>query len=83
MVNATKERIGKAQLGALFEGGGKLLVAKGKKVTEVDLRKEAPGPEELAELVLGPTGNLRAPAVRAGKTWLVGFHEDAWAEVLG
>ena len=67
----------------MFEGAGKLLVAKGKKVTEVDLRKEAPGPKELAELVLGPTGNLRAPAVRTGKTWLVGFHEDAWADVLG
>ena len=28
------------------------------------------------------SGTLRAPAVRAGKTWLIGFHEGAWTDVL-
>ena len=32
--------------------------------------------------ILGTTGNLRAPLVRAGDTTLVGFNEDAWSETL-
>jgi hypothetical protein len=33
--------------------------------------------------MLGPTGNLRAPCLRVGKTTLVGFNEDAYSEVFG
>jgi hypothetical protein len=33
--------------------------------------------------MLGPTGNLRAPCLRVGKTVLVGFNEDAYREVFG
>lgn len=33
---------------------------------------------ELAGEVLGPSGNLRAPALRIGHDWLVGFGEQAW-----
>jgi len=32
--------------------------------------------------MLGPTGNLRAPCIRAGKTILVGFSEEAFRDVL-
>ena len=41
-----------------------------------------PGDREGMELVLGPTGNLRAPAARIGKTWLVGFGEATWKKLL-
>jgi len=33
--------------------------------------------------MLGPTGNLRAPAIRAGKTVLIGFNEEVFDSVLG
>lgn len=33
--------------------------------------------------MLGPTGNLRAPTLRAGKTILVGFDEATYKSVLG
>jgi hypothetical protein len=39
--------------------------------------------ETLNRLVLGPTGNLRAPAARIGKTLLVGFDEPTWKDALG
>jgi len=39
----------------------KLVVAKRKKVTEVNLKKDRPDDDELVRLLLGPTGNLRAP----------------------
>ena len=34
---------------------------------------------ELQAAVIGPSGNLRAPTLRTGKTWFVGFHEEAYA----
>ena len=58
-------------------------VAKGKRVIHVDLRKGRPDKGELLELLLGPTGNLRAPTLRKGRTLLVGFDEATYKKVLG
>jgi len=33
--------------------------------------------------MLGPSGNLRAPTIRRGKTLLVGFNEDLYGSVFG
>lgn len=33
--------------------------------------------------MLGPTGNLRAPCLRVGKTTLVGFNDEVYAGVFG
>ncbi len=55
-------------------------VAKGKKVTEFEGGNAT---DELITAMLGPTGNLRAPLIRAGKQVLVGFNEEAYTEVLG
>ena len=60
-----------------------LYVAKSKKLIHIDLKKDRPGDDELKKLILGPTGNLRAPTLRKGKTLLVGFNSDAYEEVLG
>ena len=60
-----------------------LLVAKGKRVTRVDLASARPDDDELAALLLGPTGNLRAPTFKVGRTVLVGFNADMYAEVIG
>ena len=57
-----------------------LIVAKGKKVTTFDVSGN-PG-EEMVNAMLGPTGNLRAPAVRSGRTLLVGFNAERYAAVL-
>ena len=59
------------------------MVAKGKKTTEVDLQKNRPDDDTLAALMLGPTGNLRAPTIKIGKTVLVGFNQDLYAEQFG
>ena len=56
---------------------------KGKRVVRVDLRAEKPDRQALRELLLGPTGNLRAPTVRKGRTLIVGFDEQTYAEVVG
>ena len=76
-VSATKQRYGKSDLKELFAGASKIVVARGKKVLTLDPEKDPTA--DIAEVVLGPTGNLRAPALRKGKTWIVGFNEEAYA----
>lgn len=76
MVDARKASFALAELPALFEGARRLVVAKGKAASELEPTAQA------LEATLGPSGNLRAPALRVGDTWLVGFNESAWASVL-
>ena len=80
--DATKEKLGPERALALARAAAELYVAKGKKVVHVDLRKETPSDEELLKLLLGPSGNLRAPTVRKGSTLLIGFEAGAYERVL-
>jgi len=59
-----------------------IYVALGKRVVHVDVKASRPGRAELLALLLGPTGGLRAPTLRVGRTLLVGFAEEAYAKVL-
>ena len=65
----------------LLGAASKLIVAKGKKVTEFK-GADAKGDDAVAAM-LGPTGNLRAPTIKVGKTLLVGFNEEAYGGVFG
>lgn len=74
------KKLGKADAARMAREASKVVVAKGKKVTEFK-----PGGKASADLVaamLGPTGNLRAPTARAGKLLLVGYNEDAYSNAL-
>ncbi|MFT4647445.1 MAG: arsenate reductase-like glutaredoxin family protein [Glaciecola sp.] len=82
MVDAKKQRFGADDLEGVLEGVRHLMVAKGKKILRFDLAGD-PEPEELHKAMLGPSGNLRAPTIKVGKQMLVGFHEEAYAEVFG
>ena len=61
----------------------RLIAAKGKKVTSIDLRSAPPADDVLAGLMLGPTGNLRAPIMRVGQTILVGYNDQAFIDMFG
>jgi arsenate reductase-like glutaredoxin family protein len=82
-VIANKTKLGPAEALALLQGIDKIVAAKGKKVETLNLKVDKPDDETILALIIGPTGNLRAPTAKVGKTLLVGFHEDAYAEVLG
>ncbi|MFN4259196.1 MAG: ArsC family (seleno)protein [Gemmataceae bacterium] len=81
--DATKDRRGRDEALALAKTATKIVVAKGKKFVTFDMKKAPPDEETLIAHLLGPTGNLRAPTIRAGKTLLVGFNEEAYREILG
>ena len=82
-VDARKERLGAHEALSLLQGVNKLIVCKGRKVTEVNLRTDRPDDDELVRLMLGPTGNLRAPAMKSKKTLLIGFNVETYDSVLG
>jgi len=63
------------------KGITKVVAAKGTKIDKLDVKSATP--EELLALIIGPTGNLRAPSAVVGKTLLVGFNTEAYDEVLG
>jgi arsenate reductase-like glutaredoxin family protein len=60
-----------------------LVVARGKTVERLDLRRGKPDQATLARLMIGPSGHLRAPTLRVGKRVLVGFDEESYEKVLG
>ena len=81
--DARKDPMGAPEALEVLDAVTELWVAKGKKVTNVKLGKNRPDDDELLGLMLGPTGNLRAPTLRRGKKLIVGFNADIYQEVLG
>jgi arsenate reductase-like glutaredoxin family protein len=57
-------------------------VTKGKNIVHFDMADDKPSDSELAAVLLGPSGNLRSPTIRRGKTLLVGFNEEMFREQL-
>jgi len=61
-----------------------LCVAKGRKLVRVDLTADdRPEDNELVGMMVSRWGKLRAPALRVGTTFVVGFNQDMLATVLG
>jgi len=58
-----------------------LIVAKGRKVDRLDLNEVET--DAAAAAMLGPTGNLRAPTLKVGRTLIVGFDDASYQELLG
>ena len=82
MVIANKVAVDKKAALALVRGAKTLLVAKGKALREVQITPAAPSDAELAELVIGPSGKLRAPTAKIGTTVVVGFSDEAYRRAL-
>ncbi len=82
-VNAKKNKLGETEALELASSVSKIYAAKGKKVVYFDMKKDAPDDESLKKVLLGPTGNLRAPTLRIGKTLVVGFDEETYEKVFG
>ena len=75
-------KLGTEKAQELIKGATKVVVMRGKKVTVFDLIKEKPTEAEMLAVMLGTTGNLRAPTVVRGKTVLVGFNADIYGDIF-
>ena len=73
-------KLGREDALALVSAASKVIVAKGKKVDLFPIA--GPPSDQVVEAMLGPTGNLRAPTMRVGKTLMVGFNEEQYRSIL-
>jgi arsenate reductase-like glutaredoxin family protein len=73
-------KLGREDAQRLAEESRTLIVAKGRKVSSFDVGANTGS--DAVDAMLGPTGNLRAPTLRAGDKLLVGFSEDVYREAL-
>jgi hypothetical protein len=81
--DARKATMTRADALRLASQAKEIYAAKGKSVVHIDLKKDQPDEATLAKLLLGPTGNLRAPTLRVGKTLIVGFDREMYERQLG
>ena len=81
-VSAAKAKLGRDAALDLAKSTSKIIIARGKRVTTFDMKGSPPDDETLLEQMLGPTGNLRAPTIRIGKTLLIGFNEETYTQTL-
>jgi arsenate reductase-like glutaredoxin family protein len=82
-VDASKQKRGREAAIELAHSVRRVVVARGKKVVTFDMKASPPDDDTLAAHLLGPTGNLKAPALQRGDTLLVGFNDEAYRAVLG
>ncbi len=78
-VSASK-KLSRKDAEEIAKGASRVIVAKGKQVEEFETAGKAS--KAVIEAMLGPTGNLRAPALRLGRTLVVGFSEETWSELF-
>jgi len=81
-VNAKKTKYERDAALGLLDGVDNLYVTRGKKTLHFDLKNDRPDDDEIAAVILGRSGTLRAPVLRKGKTLIVGFTEEAFEKVL-
>lgn len=77
-----RAKLGSAEALRLAESAGVVLVARGKSVVRFSMKKDRPDDDTLLAHLLGPTGNLRAPTLRVGRTLVVGYNEAVFKEVF-
>ena len=73
-------KLGRKDAAEIAKRASAVFVAKGKKVSA--FKPAGKAGKELLDAMLGPTGNLRAPTMKVGKTLVVGFNEEEYANVL-
>jgi arsenate reductase-like glutaredoxin family protein len=81
-VDAKKTTLKEKEAMALIREVDEIYASKGKRVVHLDLKKDKPDAATLKGLLLGPTGNLRAPTLRRGRALIVGFDEATYAKLL-
>ncbi len=80
--DAKKKRYDAEAVKAVLKGIEVIVSMKGKRFVKLDLKKEKVSEAEIHAAILGPFGTLRAPALRKGKTLIVGFNEDEYQKLF-
>ncbi len=65
----------------LLKRSKKIIIAKGKKVQTWNPQSDSK--VEILKQAMGPSGNLRAPTIRTGEEFVIGFNAELYKEWLG
>jgi arsenate reductase-like glutaredoxin family protein len=79
-VNATKDTISGDAIWELVKKSKNIVVASGKKIIEYTPDDDR---EEVLAKIAGRTGNLRAPALKIGRSFYIGFNEELYNDRIG
>ncbi len=82
MEDARKKRYDAEAVREVLKGVDEIYSMKGKKFIHLRLAKDKPSQEEVNAAILGPYGTLRAPALRKGRTLIVGFDEATYDKLF-
>lgn len=81
-MNATKTHLVLKDAKALLKGIDEIVSSRGARVERL-LMRDKPSDAQLERALIGPTGRLRAPTARIGKSLLIGFDEATYRAALG
>lgn len=81
-VDAKKVRYDAQAVKAVLKGVEEVVSMRGKQLIRLHLKKDQVTEAQLHAAILGPFGNLRAPALRKGKTLIVGFNEETYRKLF-
>lgn len=82
-VDAKKTALAEAEALEFVRQADELYATKGTKVVHLNLKQDRPDDESLLKLLIGPSGKLRAPTLKVGKTLIVGFDDATYRKVFG
>lgn len=82
MDNARKVSFDFSELSNVIGNATTVYAARGKSVVSIDLKEEPLTSEIVRKSLVGPTGNLRAPAILSGNTFVVGFNQELYEQLL-
>lgn len=80
-MDARKTRIAEGDAWDLLKEAGAITTVKGKKVVELTPCRD--GREVVLAEVIGPSGNLRAPTLRIGDRFVIGFDGSLYETLFG
>lgn len=80
MVDARKERCDADAAWQLLNSAAHVVAARGKKAHQWDINEA--NRQDILKMSLGPSGNLRAPTLRVGDYYVVGFNDDMYTARL-
>ena len=78
---ANKIKFSRDEALELARQADEVIVARGKKLVRFRWADGATD-DDVAAVILGRSGTLRAPALRVAGTFIVGFHAEAYAELF-
>lgn len=80
-VDAKKQTCKTDEAWALVKSADKIVVASGQKTLEFD--PKSADKEQILKKITGRTGNLRAPSLRIGDVYYVGFNVGMYESLFG